>query len=86
MKVTALKLRQHLGEILARLEKTNDPILIEKRGKPRGVLISFQSFQERFIDQQDIERRQALINLFRHRPPRPKHRSLAALRALRYGE
>jgi len=49
-KTNALKLRQSLGKVLQRLQKTGQPILVEKDRKPVAVLISLEDFQNRFVD------------------------------------
>lgn len=59
--VNALKLRNHLGEILDRLEKAGSPILISKGRKVRAVLITPEQFQRRFLDLQAEEEKQKLI-------------------------
>jgi len=37
--VTAVKFRQNLGEMIARVQYNNDAIVIKKSGKPAAVLI-----------------------------------------------
>jgi prevent-host-death family protein len=48
--VNALQLRQSLGRILKRLEKTGGPILLEKDRKPAAVIISLEDYRKRFVD------------------------------------
>ena len=48
--VNALQLRQSLGRVLRRLEKTGRPILLEKDRKPAAVIISLQDYRTRFVD------------------------------------
>jgi PHD/YefM family antitoxin component YafN of YafNO toxin-antitoxin module len=49
-KVNALQLRQSLGRVLQRLEKTGRPILLEKDRKPAAVIISLDDYRKRFVD------------------------------------
>jgi prevent-host-death family protein len=49
-KVNALELRQSLGRVLRKLEKTGQPILLEKDRKPAAVIISLEDFRKRFVD------------------------------------
>jgi prevent-host-death family protein len=48
--VNALQLRQSLGRVLRRLERTGRPILLEKDRKPAAVIISLEDYQKRFVD------------------------------------
>jgi prevent-host-death family protein len=48
--VNALQLRQSLGRVLRRLEKTGRPILLEKDRKPAAVIISLKDYRTRFVD------------------------------------
>jgi prevent-host-death family protein len=48
--VNALQLRQSLGRVLRRLEKTGRPILLEKDRKPAAVIISLEDYRTRFVD------------------------------------
>lgn len=49
-KVNALELRQSLSKIVSRLQKTGEPILLEKGRKPAAVLISLEDFKTRFVE------------------------------------
>ncbi len=60
-KANALELRQSLGKVIAELEKTGKPILLEKGRKPVAVLISLQDFRERFVEKQASEERDAIV-------------------------
>lgn len=60
-KVNALQLRQSLGAVIDDLEKTGEPILIEKGRKPVGVLISLQDFKERFHELDAAAERDKII-------------------------
>ena len=46
----ALKIRNHLGEILDRLGATGEPVFISKGRKLRAVLVTPQDFEKRFLD------------------------------------
>jgi prevent-host-death family protein len=48
--VNALQLRQSLGRVLRRLERTGRPILLEKDRKPAAVIISLEDYRKRFVD------------------------------------
>lgn len=60
-RVNALELRQSLGKVLASLQKTGEPILVEKGRQPVAVLISLQDFRERFHEKDAAEERDRLI-------------------------
>lgn len=48
--VNALKIRNHLGEVLDLLEEERGPILVSKGRKIRAVLITPEDFRTRFVD------------------------------------
>lgn len=50
--INALKIRNHLGEVLDLLDKTRDPILVSKGREIRAVLITLEQFKSRFLDYQ----------------------------------
>ena len=60
-KVNALELRQSLGKVIATLQRTGEPILLEKARRPVGVLISLQDFQERFVERSAAEARERIL-------------------------
>ncbi|MBI4729138.1 MAG: type II toxin-antitoxin system Phd/YefM family antitoxin [Acidobacteria bacterium] len=60
-RVNALQLRQSLGKVIAGLEKTGEPILLEKGRRPVGVIVSLRDFQERFVERAAAEARTKLI-------------------------
>ena len=59
--VNALKIRNHLGEVLEELNKTGKPILVSKGRKIQAVLITPEQFQRRFLDYQAEEKKKKLI-------------------------
>ena len=59
--VNALKIRNHLGEVLEELNKTGKPILVSKGRKIRAVLITPEEFQRRFLDYQVEEKKKRLL-------------------------
>jgi len=59
--VNALKIRNHLGEVLEDLKKNGEPILVSKNRKIQAVLITPEQFQTRFLDFQSEEKRQNLL-------------------------
>ena len=60
-RVTALELRQSLGKVVAALQRTGEPIMLEKGRKPVGVLITLRDFQERFVEKAAAEERAEVI-------------------------
>jgi PHD/YefM family antitoxin component YafN of YafNO toxin-antitoxin module len=84
-KVNALKLRQSFGKILKNLQKGDAPLLIEKGRQPVAVLISIKTFNERFVDLREKDKRDALVALARDTAVDTETDSLTILRELRYG-
>jgi prevent-host-death family protein len=84
-KVNALKLRNNLGEILDRLTKTGEPVLISKGRETRAVLITPEDFERRFLDVKAKEEKDRLISLFKslRRMRKGDADSLKILRQLR---
>ena len=64
-KVNALQLRQSLGKILAKMQETGEPILLEKGRRPVAVLISIEEYQKRFVDFEADQRRRELVEKIR---------------------
>ena len=60
--VNALEVRNRLGAILDELERTGEPVIVNKGRRPRAVLISVEDFKKRFVDRQTEERRRALLD------------------------
>lgn len=60
-RVNALQLRQSLGKVIAALEKTGEPILLEKGRRPVGVIVSLRDFRERFAERDATEARVRLL-------------------------
>lgn len=87
--VNALTIRNHLGEVLSRLEQTGKPIFVSRGRQVRAVLITPEDFEKRFVDVQTEEeknRRLAAIHALREKS-RTKEKSLDVLRELRgYGK
>jgi prevent-host-death family protein len=83
--VNALEVRNRLGEVLDRLEKTGEPVLVSKGRRVRAVLITPEDFQRRFLDRQVEERRTQLLDQIRamRRPSMSPRSSLDLLRELR---
>lgn len=59
-KVNALELRQSLSKIVKRLQKSGEPILLEKGRKPAAVLISLEDYKKRFVEKFADEKRRRL--------------------------
>ena len=86
--VNALKIRNHLGEVLELLRTEGEPILISKGRKVAAVLITPEQYQRRFIDHQTEEQKRRLLErILEMRAHRTGDRdSLTILRDLRgYG-
>jgi prevent-host-death family protein len=60
--VNALDIRNRLGAILDDLERTGEPVIVNKGRRPRAVLISVEDFQKRFVDRQTEERLRELLD------------------------
>lgn len=84
-KVTALEIRQRFGGVLKKLQKKDEPILIEKGREPVAVLISLKTFNNRFIDFREKEKRDELVRLARASATKSPLDSLTVIRELRYG-
>ncbi len=63
--VNALKIRNHLGEVLEELNKTGKPILVSKGRKIRAVLITPEQFKKRFLDYQAEEEKKRLLEIIK---------------------
>ena len=59
-KVNALELRQSLTKVIRALQKTGEPILLEKGRKPAAVIISLEDYATRFVEKAADERRKQL--------------------------
>ncbi|MBN1273884.1 MAG: type II toxin-antitoxin system Phd/YefM family antitoxin [Candidatus Aminicenantes bacterium] len=83
--VNALKIRNHLGEVLEELNKTGNPILVSKGRKVRAVLITPEQFKKRFLDYQAEEEKKCLMDLIKNSRAKRKGTkdSIEVLRELR---
>jgi len=84
-KVNALQLRQSLGRVLRRLEKTGEPILLEKDRKPAAVIISLEEYRKRFVDVEADQQRREIVERIKAanlRPPKGRT-TLDLIRELR---
>ena len=83
--VNTLTVRNKLGEILDRLEKTGEPVYISKGLKIRAVLVTPEQFGKRFIDWQAEEKKQNFLKSIQalRNPRKGGEDSVAALRRLR---
>ncbi len=59
--INALKIRNHLGEVLDLLRTEGEPILISKGGKIAAVLITPEQYQRRFLDHQTEEQKRRML-------------------------
>ncbi len=80
--VNALKIRNNLGEILDRLNKKGEPILISKGRKIRAVLVTPEQFQRRFLDWQAEDEKSRLLDTVK-RLRKGKKEELSSLTVLR---
>ncbi len=63
--VNALKIRNHLGEVLDLLRKEGEPILVSKGRKIAAVLITPEQYQRRFLDHQAEELKRRMLEKVR---------------------
>ena len=59
--INALKIRNHLGEVLDMLRTEGEPILISKGRKVAAVLITPEQYQRRFLDHQTEEQKRKML-------------------------
>lgn len=59
-KINALQLRQSLNKVILMLQKTHEPVLLEKGKKPAAVIISIDDFQKRFVEKAADEKRREI--------------------------
>jgi PHD/YefM family antitoxin component YafN of YafNO toxin-antitoxin module len=59
--VNALKIRNHLGEVLEELNRTGKPILVSKGRRIQAVLITPEQFKRRFLDYQAEQEKKRLL-------------------------
>lgn len=85
MKTTALKLRQSLGAILKKIQNSKEPIIIERNREPVAVLVSYQTFKERFVDYQERKKISEVLRQFKNNLTTADTPSIEILRELRYG-
>jgi prevent-host-death family protein len=60
-RVNALQLRQSLGKVVAALQRTGEPIILEKGRRPVAALISLRDFQERFVEKAAVAARERIL-------------------------
>lgn len=56
MVISALKVRSNFGRILDRLESEGESLVIEKRGRPRAVLLSIREYVKLAAPEPDVLR------------------------------
>lgn len=83
--VNALKIRNHLGEVLDELNEKGKPILVSRGRKVQAVLITPEQFKRRFIDYQAEEEKNRLLELIKKSKAKRKGSkdSIEVLRELR---
>ncbi len=60
-KINALELRQSLGKIIALIQRTGEPIMLEKGRKEAAVIISIKDYNERFVEKAASDERQQIF-------------------------
>ncbi len=87
-KVNALELRQSLSKIIKRLQRSGEPLLLEKGRQAAAVLISLDDYKKRFVDKYADEKRRALQQKIMDlsRPSKVKKSAEDLIRELRSGE
>jgi prevent-host-death family protein len=83
--VSALTIRNKLGEVLKRLEETGEPVFISKGRKIKAVLVTPDQFEKRFLDWQAEEKKKSLLKSITALKANKKGResSIMVLRRLR---
>jgi len=85
-RVNALTIRQSLGRVLDQLEKTGEPVIVEKDRKARAVLITLADFERRFVEVGALERRRQIareIEALRDRTAKHATSAVDSIRELR---
>jgi len=83
MQVNALEIRNSFGGVLKKLKKYDEPIIIEKNRTPVAVLISIETFKNRFIDFKETEKKKEILERFKKNLVKSKKKSTHELRKLR---
>lgn len=84
MKVTSFELCNRLGSILDRMDKDQQPVIVEKDRKPRAVLLPMALYRERFVDFQEKVLRDQWVREIRESATSAVRDTVAELRRLRY--
>lgn len=86
MRVTSLELRNRLGTILDRMDRDQQPVIIEKGRRARAVLVPLSLYRERFLDLLEKSLRDELVREIRESAPPAVRDTVAELRRLRYSD
>jgi PHD/YefM family antitoxin component YafN of YafNO toxin-antitoxin module len=83
--VNAVDLRQSVRRIVERLERSGEPIILERGGKPVAAIISLKDFQERFAERAALEERDRILEEMDRlaRPSADRTPAVQVLRELR---
>lgn len=83
--VNSADLRASIGKVVAQLEQSGEPIILEKHNQPIAAIISLKDFRERFVEKAALEARLALVDQMDalSRTSRDPVSAEQALRALR---
>lgn len=60
-RINALQLRQSLGKLVNALQKSGEPILLERGRKPVAAIISLRDYRERFVEKAASEERDRVL-------------------------
>lgn len=63
--VSATDAKSSFGSLLGWTEETGDPVIVEKRGKPVGVILSYKAFEDMQAQQDRLRRMEAWETLRR---------------------
>ena len=73
-----------MGKILKKVSSSDTPIIIEKGRKDVAVLISIDTFNKRFVDLREEEKRKVILDRFKQELTQVKTDSTKLLREIRY--
>ena len=82
---SALQFRQEFGAVLDQMERGGAPIIIERNSEAIAVLVSYETFQKRFIEHQTTAARAQLLERFKSARRPSAVATLDLIRELRYG-
>lgn len=60
-RINAVQLRQSLAKLVSALQKSGEPILLERGRKPVAAIISLRDYRERFVEKAASEDRDRVL-------------------------